>query len=95
MAAELCRLFIRHLSIRDTTDSSLFKAMHQAWPKLLRRIESGKAANSNEDRRLIVASRVWFCLYLFEHQHVVVDRRLIVCFNCYKECPTELGVQRY
>lgn len=43
-------------------------SMHQAWPKLYKRIVSGKASDSNEDRRLISAARVWFCLYLFEHQ---------------------------
>lgn len=43
-------------------------AMHQAWPRLMKRIEAGKATDSSEDRKLITASRVWFCLYLFEHQ---------------------------
>ncbi|EJD03687.1 uncharacterized protein FOMMEDRAFT_120845 [Fomitiporia mediterranea MF3/22] len=43
-------------------------SMHQAWPKLMKRIEAGKATTSAEDRKLITASRIWFCLYLFEHQ---------------------------
>ncbi|KAL5494991.1 hypothetical protein ACEPAI_453 [Sanghuangporus weigelae] len=43
-------------------------SMHQAWPRLRKRIETGKATSSPDDRRLIVASRIWFCLYLFEHQ---------------------------
>ncbi|KAI5124176.1 hypothetical protein M0805_000982 [Coniferiporia weirii] len=43
-------------------------SMHQAWPRLMKRIEAGKATDSPEDRKLITASRVWFCLYLFEHQ---------------------------
>jgi len=43
-------------------------SMHLAWPKLMKRIEAGKASNSAEDRKLITASRIWFCLYLFEHQ---------------------------
>ncbi|KIK70783.1 hypothetical protein GYMLUDRAFT_32836 [Collybiopsis luxurians FD-317 M1] len=41
-------------------------SLHKAWPRLLRRIEANKA--SLEDRDLVVASRTWFCLYLFEHQ---------------------------
>ncbi|KAI0005575.1 hypothetical protein BJV74DRAFT_805347 [Russula compacta] len=43
-------------------------SLHKSWPKLLRRIEGGKASNGPEDRELIVAARTWFCLYLFEHQ---------------------------
>ncbi|TDL28198.1 hypothetical protein BD410DRAFT_739738 [Rickenella mellea] len=43
-------------------------SMHQAWPKLLKRIEGGKAGKGPEDRKLITAARTWFCLYLFEHQ---------------------------
>ncbi|KAH8119924.1 hypothetical protein DFH11DRAFT_1557314 [Phellopilus nigrolimitatus] len=43
-------------------------SMHQAWPRLMKRIESGKASDLAEDRKLITAARVWFCLYLFEHQ---------------------------
>lgn len=49
-------------------------AMHRAWPRLYKRIEAGKATTSQEDRELITASRIWFCLYLFEHQSVVVSR---------------------
>jgi hypothetical protein len=41
-------------------------SLHKAWPRLLRRINAKKA--SEEDRDLVVASRTWFCLYLFEHQ---------------------------
>ncbi|KAJ3968758.1 hypothetical protein EV361DRAFT_805082 [Lentinula raphanica] len=41
-------------------------SLHKAWPKLLRRIQTGKA--SEDDRDLVIASRTWFCLYLFEHQ---------------------------
>ncbi|KAF5388490.1 hypothetical protein D9757_004585 [Collybiopsis confluens] len=41
-------------------------SLHKAWPRLLRRIEANKA--SHEDKDLVVASRTWFCLYLFEHQ---------------------------
>jgi hypothetical protein len=43
--------------------------MHKAWPKLLKRIESGDPP-TNEDHELVVASRIWFCLFLFEHQSV-------------------------
>jgi len=41
--------------------------MHKAWPKLHRRIKSNKA-DPVLDRNLVIASRTWFCLYLFEHQ---------------------------
>ncbi|KAH8991918.1 hypothetical protein EDB92DRAFT_1858931 [Lactarius akahatsu] len=43
-------------------------SLHKAWPKLLRRMQSNKASDGPEDRELIIASRTWFCLYLFEHQ---------------------------
>ncbi|KAI0068301.1 hypothetical protein BV25DRAFT_1792927 [Artomyces pyxidatus] len=43
-------------------------SMHKAWPRLLRRMENRKASDGPEDRDLVVASRTWFCLYLFEHQ---------------------------
>ncbi|KAJ3494225.1 hypothetical protein NLJ89_g10853 [Agrocybe chaxingu] len=42
-------------------------SMHTAWPKLLKRMNTNKV-DPNEDRRLVIASRTWFCLYLFEHQ---------------------------
>jgi hypothetical protein len=42
--------------------------MHKAWPKLLRRIKSNKT-DPIADRNLVIASRTWFCLYLFEHQY--------------------------
>ncbi|KAJ3734654.1 hypothetical protein DFJ43DRAFT_1060921 [Lentinula guzmanii] len=41
-------------------------SLHKAWPRLLRRINTKKT--SEEDRDLVIASRTWFCLYLFEHQ---------------------------
>ncbi|KAJ3852861.1 hypothetical protein EV368DRAFT_82133 [Lentinula lateritia] len=41
-------------------------ALHKAWPRLLRRINLKKT--SEDDRDLVIASRTWFCLYLFEHQ---------------------------
>ncbi|KAI0271423.1 hypothetical protein BC834DRAFT_818298 [Gloeopeniophorella convolvens] len=43
-------------------------SLHRAWPKLLRRMESNKASDGPEDRELVIATRTWFCLYLFEHQ---------------------------
>ncbi|KAI0322701.1 hypothetical protein OF83DRAFT_1092505 [Amylostereum chailletii] len=43
-------------------------SMHKAWPRLLKRIELKKASDSKEDQELVVATRTWFCLYLFEHQ---------------------------
>ncbi|KAI0652053.1 hypothetical protein C8Q79DRAFT_1080999 [Trametes meyenii] len=43
-------------------------SMHKAWPELLKRMKAGKATTSSKDRQLVVSSRTWFCLYLFEHQ---------------------------
>ncbi|KAI9069411.1 hypothetical protein FKP32DRAFT_1617242 [Trametes sanguinea] len=43
-------------------------SMHKAWPELLKRMKAGKATTSAKDRQLVVSSRTWFCLYLFEHQ---------------------------
>lgn len=42
-------------------------SMHKAWPKLLSRMKA-KKIDLVEDRDLVIASRTWFCLYLFEHQ---------------------------
>ncbi|KAJ2932671.1 hypothetical protein H1R20_g4425, partial [Candolleomyces eurysporus] len=42
-------------------------SMHMAWPKLHQRIVSAKM-DKEADKDLVVASRIWFCLYLFEHQ---------------------------
>ncbi|TFK30814.1 hypothetical protein FA15DRAFT_662869 [Coprinopsis marcescibilis] len=42
-------------------------SMHQAWPKLRKKINANKV-NNDEDRELVIAARTWFCLYLFEHQ---------------------------
>ncbi|KAF5323314.1 hypothetical protein D9611_005748 [Ephemerocybe angulata] len=42
-------------------------SMHQAWPRLLERMMGGGSA-PDQDRELVIASRIWFCLYLFEHQ---------------------------
>src|SRR5687768_8234607 len=54
-------------------EASLSIAMHKAWPKLLRRMRSKQGKwDPNEDRNLVIASRTWFCLYLFEHQYVVL-----------------------
>ncbi|KIM66353.1 hypothetical protein SCLCIDRAFT_1211595 [Scleroderma citrinum Foug A] len=44
-------------------------SLHKAWPKLLRRMQNrGPSYDPNDDRELVVGSRTWFCLYLFEHQ---------------------------
>ncbi|KAF9527784.1 hypothetical protein CPB83DRAFT_767806 [Crepidotus variabilis] len=42
-------------------------SMHTAWPKLYKRMLLNKI-NPEEDRQLVIMSRTWFCLYLFEHQ---------------------------
>jgi hypothetical protein len=67
MAMELCKS--HYLSCHRKPTLNLL-AMHQAWPKLLKRMKNNKAAGSREDQQLVVASRIWFCLYLFEHQYV-------------------------
>ncbi|KAF8140417.1 hypothetical protein EV363DRAFT_1393324 [Boletus edulis] len=44
-------------------------SLHKAWPKLLRRMQNrSKTMDGSDDRDLVIASRTWFCLYLFEHQ---------------------------
>ncbi|KAF8560210.1 hypothetical protein OG21DRAFT_1530421 [Imleria badia] len=44
-------------------------SLHKAWPKLLRRMQNRtKGTDGSEDRDLVIGSRTWFCLYLFEHQ---------------------------
>ncbi|KAI6047737.1 hypothetical protein EDC04DRAFT_2619708 [Pisolithus marmoratus] len=44
-------------------------SLHKAWPRLFRRMQNRSSSyNPNEDRDLVIASRTWFCLYLFEHQ---------------------------
>ena len=46
--------------------------MHKAWPDLHKRMNAGKSGATSKDRELVVSSRTWFCLYLFEHQYVTV-----------------------
>lgn len=41
--------------------------MHKAWPRLLKRMQQNKI-DREEDKDLVIMSRTWFCLYLFEHQ---------------------------
>jgi hypothetical protein len=43
--------------------------MHKAWPRLLKRMQQNKI-DVEEDKILVIMSRTWFCLYLFEHQWV-------------------------
>ncbi|KAJ7275211.1 hypothetical protein B0H12DRAFT_1086259 [Mycena haematopus] len=42
-------------------------SMHKAWPSLLKRMNAHQV-DLAADRDLVIASRIWFCLYLFEHQ---------------------------
>lgn len=42
-------------------------SLHRAWPKLLKRMNNHDV-DVNADRELVIGSRTWFCLYLFEHQ---------------------------
>lgn len=65
MAMELCKL--ADFVLLRMQNENFFLAMHKAWPRLLRRMKSNKA-DAVEDRELVIASRTWFCLYLFEHQ---------------------------
>ena len=46
--------------------------MHKAWPDLYKRMKAGKIGTTSKDRELVVSSRTWFCLYLFEHQYVTL-----------------------
>lgn len=67
MAMELCRAF-QSFHFSQLTVLSL--AMHKAWPALLKRMNASQI-DLAADRELVVASRIWFCLYLFEHQYVI------------------------
>ncbi|PFH54822.1 hypothetical protein AMATHDRAFT_72582 [Amanita thiersii Skay4041] len=42
-------------------------SMHKAWPRLYRRMQN-KKIDLKDDKELVIATRTWFCLYLFEHQ---------------------------
>ncbi|KZO92820.1 hypothetical protein CALVIDRAFT_503961, partial [Calocera viscosa TUFC12733] len=45
--------------------------IHKAWPRLLKRLKSGKKLKDSigsDEHDLIVCSRIWFTLFLFEHQ---------------------------
>jgi hypothetical protein len=63
-------------------------ALHKAWPKLLRRMKANKA--SDEDQELVIASRTWFCLYLFEHQFVSYTINFQPVPECITDFPTVL-----
>ena len=69
MAMELCALFYSP-GLQYPNVGNL--AMHKAWPKLLKRMSKRRDGDpiTEEDHQLAVASRTWFCLYLFEHQYV-------------------------
>ncbi|KAF9508244.1 hypothetical protein BS47DRAFT_1303052, partial [Hydnum rufescens UP504] len=43
-------------------------SMHKTWPKLLRRIKTRKTRGDSDERELVISTRTWFCLYIFEHQ---------------------------
>ncbi|EJU00144.1 hypothetical protein DACRYDRAFT_117704 [Dacryopinax primogenitus] len=45
--------------------------IHKAWPRLLKKIRSGsklKDIRGSDEHDLVVCSRIWFTLFLFEHQ---------------------------
>lgn len=56
------------LTCGHATRMALELGMHKAWPRLLKRMHAGKSGTSPEERELVVSARVWFCLYLYEHQ---------------------------
>lgn len=56
------------LTCGHATRMALELGMHKAWPRLLKRMHSGKAGTSHEERELVISARTWFCLYLYEHQ---------------------------
>src|ERR1700683_4223955 len=64
-------------TIDATIDVLHFLAMHKAWPDLLSRMKNNQMSVIH-DRDLVVASRTWFCLYLFEHQCVQCHLHLLV-----------------
>ncbi|KAJ7225689.1 hypothetical protein GGX14DRAFT_640350 [Mycena pura] len=66
MAMELCKSLSLLYRFRPIY-IILAIAMHKAWPVLLKRMNSNQI-DMVADRELVVASRIWFCLYLFEHQ---------------------------
>lgn len=70
-------------------------AMHKAWPELLKRMKAGKASASSKDRQLVVSSRTWFCLYLFEHQYVELLYRQQDNSHLLVGCHTVLAVLRF
>lgn len=69
MAMELCKSLSLLYRFRPIY-IILAIAMHKAWPVLLKRMNSNQI-DMVADRELVVASRIWFCLYLFEHQYVL------------------------
>lgn len=46
--------------------------MHKTWPRLLKRIKSGKYSSDSDERELVISTRTWLCLYVFEHQYVPI-----------------------
>jgi hypothetical protein len=62
---------IRHVSL-GYHKLTAFSAMHKAWPDLYKRMKAGKIGTTSKDRELVVSSRTWLCLYLFEHQYVTL-----------------------
>lgn len=69
--------------------------MHQAWPKLLKRMNENKSTDSEEDRNLVIQSRTWFCLYLFEHQYVSSPCHVHVFIPTFSGCRMELAVRQF
>ena len=67
--------------------------MHKAWPDLYKRMKAGKIGTTSKDRELVVSSRTWFCLYLFEHQYVTFPSVHLALLNPVfrSECHMALG----
>jgi hypothetical protein len=67
--------------------------MHKAWPDLYKRMKAGKIGITSKDRELVVSTRTWLCLYLFEHQYVIMPLAYFALLNPdpRSECHTALG----
>lgn len=46
--------------------------LHRALEKLAEDTDSGRRRSEEEERDLVVSSRIWLCLYWFDHQYVFI-----------------------
>ena len=59
------------LSLGHAIRMAMEIGMHKAWPNLFKRIKSGKMSDDEDERMLVISTRTWFCLYVFEQQCVI------------------------